>query len=101
MAAGAFDTGFTIFSMWKIGYDTRVFSVTDLSAKSMAPFLSTVTFSSRALRRMAFQMSGSVSFERVITLAEEPPSKLKTPALAQPCSSAPMSRSLGAVERDG
>ena len=69
MAAGAFDTGFTMFSMWKIGYDTRVFSVTDLSAKSILPFLSTVTFSSSALRRMAFQMSGSFSFERLMTLA--------------------------------
>ena len=69
LAAGAFDTGLTMFLMWKIGYDTRVFSVTDLSAKSIAPFGPTVTFSSSALRRMAFQMSGSFSFERLITLA--------------------------------
>ena len=53
LASGAAETGRTMFLMWSIGYDTRVFSVTLLSAKSILPFSSRVTFSSRALRLMA------------------------------------------------
>ena len=53
LASGALEIGLTMFSMWLIGYETRVFSVTDLSAKSIFPLASTVTFSSNASRLIA------------------------------------------------
>ena len=52
-ASGAAETGRTIFSIWSIGYDTRVFSVTLLSSKSIFPSLSSVTFSRSASRLIA------------------------------------------------
>lgn len=52
--------GMRALSMWWMGYDARVFSVTAFESKSTVRVCSSnTTFSSTAPKRMAFQISGS------------------------------------------
>ena len=59
----------SIFSMWSIGYETRVFSVIVPSSKLTTPFSSVITFSSKAPGFIALKISGSFKGSNFIVFA--------------------------------
>lgn len=101
LACPAID-GNLAFGMCSNGQQALVFSVMETSSQLTTPYSSglwNLMFSKIAPNLMALKISGSFSAERLMHLAQQPPSMLKTPFGDQQCSSSPNIYLFGSAER--